>query len=55
MGLLKIAAWNSNVASSKTNEILAFIELHDIDILLISEILFSSRSNFRMTDNKVVR
>lgn len=40
MGTLKIAAWNSNGASSKTKEILAFFELHDIDILLLSETHF---------------
>jgi len=48
MGPLKVAAWNANGASSKTNEILAFIELHKIDILLLSETHFVSRSTFRV-------
>jgi len=32
----------------KTNEFLALIELHDIDIFLLSETHFFSRSNFRV-------
>lgn len=45
---LKIASWNANGLCNHTQEVKAFISLHDIDILLISETHFTNKSYFRV-------
>ena len=45
---LRIALWNANGLSSHRLEIQTFLNMHDIDIALISETHFRSRTVFRL-------
>lgn len=45
---LKLALWNANGLVSQGPEIAAFIRLHDIDIMLISETRYTNRSYYRI-------
>jgi hypothetical protein len=45
---LHIAVWNANGLSQHRNELEMFLLIHNIDILLISEIHFTSKGFFRL-------
>jgi len=45
---LRIALWNANVLSSHRLELQTFLNMHDIDIAVISETHFTSRTVFRL-------
>lgn len=45
---LRLAIWNANGLSNHTREVEAFLNLHFIDILLVSETHFTSRSHFKI-------
>lgn len=45
---LRIAAWNANGASNHKNEIEIFLKMYFIDILLLSETHFTSRTYFNI-------
>lgn len=46
MGNLKLAVWNSNGLTQHRQEIIAFLKLHEIDVMLISETHFTKNSHF---------
>ena len=46
--LLKLALWNANGLSNHNDELKAFLNSHNIDIMLISETHFTSRSYFKI-------
>ena len=45
---LRIALWNAKGLSTHQLELQTFLDMHDIDIALISEIHFTSRTVFRL-------
>ena len=45
---LLIAAWNANGLSQHKNELQMFLLTHNIDVLLISESHFTTKSHFRI-------
>ena len=45
---LRLALWNANDLSSHRLELQTFLDLHKIDIALISETHFTSRTVFRL-------
>ena len=45
--VLRISLWNANGLSSHRLELQTFLDMHDIDIALISETHFTSRTVFR--------
>ena len=51
---LRIAVWNANGLSNHQNEINLFIKTHNIDILLISETHFSSKSYFNIRGYEII-
>lgn len=44
----KISVWNANDLTNHKNEVEVFLNIHNLDILLISETHFSFTSDFRM-------
>lgn len=51
---LRIAIWNANGISNHTREVEAFLKTNFIDILLVSETHFTSRSYFRISQYDLV-
>lgn len=45
---LKLALWNANGLTQHIHEITAFIKEHKLDIVLVSETHFTSRSYFNI-------
>ncbi|CAG9583365.1 unnamed protein product [Danaus chrysippus] len=45
---LKIGVWNANGLSNHSEELKIFIKIHHMDVLLISETHFTSKSYFRI-------
>jgi ribosomal protein L14 len=52
---LRISVWNANGLCKHTQEIIQFLQIFDIDILLISETHFTSRSYIKVPSNIVYK
>jgi exonuclease III len=50
---MRIALWNANGLSSHRLKLQTFLDMHNIDIALISETHFTSRAVFRLPRNTV--
>jgi exonuclease III len=50
---LKIVLWNANGLAQHTEEIKNYIQTHQADILLISEIHFTTKSYFKIPNYKI--
>ena len=51
---LNIAIWNANGLSNHTNEVELFLKLHYIDLMLVSETHFTTRSFFKIRGYELI-
>jgi exonuclease III len=48
---IQLALWNVNGLSEHTEELKTFISIHNIDIMLISEMHFTEKSYLKLPNN----